>query len=208
MLKGPVLEWYMRVKLKLENNYELYDQLIPRRGEILDLGCGYGFMTYMLMFTADERKLTGVDYDPRKIDLANHCFSKNDRINFICDDVSAIQITPQDGYILSDVLHYLTPEKQDELLRRCFSNLRSEGVILIREANAELKDRHRKSVLTEIFSTRSGFNKTSTRERKLYFTSAQKIAAISNEYNLTFQVVDNKKITSNNLFIIRRQSNG
>ena len=208
VLKGPVLEWYMRVKLKLENNYELYDQLIPRRGEILDLGCGYGFMAYMLMFTADERKLTGVDYDPRKIDLANHCFSKNDRINFICDDVSAIQITPQDGYILSDVLHYLTPEKQDELLRRCFSNLRSEGVILIREANAELKDRHRKSVLTEIFSTRSGFNKTSTRERKLYFTSAQKIAAISNEYNLTFQVVDNKKITSNNLFIIRRQSNG
>ncbi|MCX6279902.1 MAG: MMPL family transporter [Bacteroidetes bacterium] len=203
VLKGPVLEWYLRVKLKLENNYELYHQLMPREGAILDLGCGYGFISYMLMFTSDKRQITGVDYDERKITVAENCFSKNERINFVCADVSEFLIAPNDGFILSDVLHYLTPEKQDELLRKCLSNLRRGGVLLIREANSDLSERHKKSALTELFSTNTGFNKTPTSERILHFTSAAKINAIATEFGLNMEIVDNKKITSNNLFIIR-----
>jgi len=82
VLKGPVLEWYMRVKLKLEGNYELFNRLLPRRGNILDLGCGYGFITYMMMFSGEERFLTGVDYDAEKIALAGASFSACVRIRF------------------------------------------------------------------------------------------------------------------------------
>ena len=77
LYKGPVLEWYMRVKIKLEKNYKQFDELLPKKGKILDLGCGYGFMSYMLHFTGPERQVTGVDYDEEKIATANHCFSKN-----------------------------------------------------------------------------------------------------------------------------------
>ncbi|PIP54482.1 MAG: hypothetical protein COX07_05100, partial [Bacteroidetes bacterium CG23_combo_of_CG06-09_8_20_14_all_32_9] len=44
--KGPVLEWYCRIKIKLENNYRYFHQVIPQKAEILDIGCGYGFMSY------------------------------------------------------------------------------------------------------------------------------------------------------------------
>ena len=64
--KGPVLEWYMRVKLKLEKYYLPFHLLLPKRGTILDLGCGYGFMCYMLQFLSAERTITGVDYDEEK----------------------------------------------------------------------------------------------------------------------------------------------
>jgi len=204
ILRGPILEWYMRVKLKLENNYEVYTRLLPRKGEILDLGCGYGFISYMLMFTGEERCITAVDYDAEKISVANNCFSKNERISFICADVSDYEITKKNGFLLSDVLHYLTPGKQEELLRKCFSNLEPGGTVLIREANAALEQRHKRSKLTEFMSTNIGFNKTKSPGKRLYFTSAHQIRAIAEEFGMTMEVVDSKKLTSNNLYVISK----
>ena len=43
--KGPVLEWYLRVKIRLEKDYKTFHDLLPRQGRILDIGCGYGFMS-------------------------------------------------------------------------------------------------------------------------------------------------------------------
>ena len=204
VLKGPILEWYMRVKLKLEDNYQIYNRLLPRHGEILDLGCGYGFISYMLMFTSDDRNITGVDYDAEKIGVAENCFSKNERISFVTADVSDYEITPKDGFVLSDVLHYLTLEKQESLLKSCFSNLKPGGTILIREANSELAERHRKSLVTEFLSTRIGFNKTQNREKRLYFTSAEQIRMVANEFGFSMEVIDAKKVTSNNLFVLKK----
>jgi len=204
VLKGPILEWYMRVKLKLEDNYEIYNRLLPREGEILDLGCGYGFISYMLMFTSADRTITGVDYDAEKIGIARNCYSGNDRIRFISADVSDFVITPKNGFLLSDVLHYLTPEKQDTLLRGCLSNLNPGGCVIIREANSELQQRHKKSLLTEFLSTHIGFNKTGTGGNRLYYTSAGHIRTIAGEFAMSVEVIDNKKFTSNNLFVLRK----
>ena len=53
LYKGPVLEWYMRIKTRLEKNYQTFHELVPQQGKILDIGCGYGFMSYMLAFTSE-----------------------------------------------------------------------------------------------------------------------------------------------------------
>jgi 1-acyl-sn-glycerol-3-phosphate acyltransferase len=65
--KGPVLEWYMRIKTRLEKNYKLFHDLLPKNGHILDAGCGYGFMSYMLHFAGPDRTITGIDYDEDKL---------------------------------------------------------------------------------------------------------------------------------------------
>ncbi len=205
VFKGPVLEWYLRVKLSLENNYQIYHDLLPHDGDILDLGCGYGFISYMLLFTSGRRSITGVDYDAEKIAVAACCFSANERIRFVCADISSYEISPKNGFMLGDILHYLTPEKQEALLRKCFSMLIPGGTILIREANAELLQRHKKSKITEFLSTHIGFNLTADPGKELYFTSASGIKAIAVEYGLSFETIDNKKHTSNNLFVIRSQ---
>jgi 1-acyl-sn-glycerol-3-phosphate acyltransferase len=135
--KGPVLEWYLRIKMIIQKNYQLYNELIPREGEILDLGCGYGFMSYMLSMTSPTRKITGVDHDEEKIRIAANGFLKNKNIDFFCEDITHYSFGNKDGIILSDVLHYLPLNKQDELLMKCFEKLNDNGIMLIRNADPE-----------------------------------------------------------------------
>src|SRR5690606_7466160 len=136
LYKGPVLEWYMRVKLRMENNYARFHELVPARGRILDLGCGYGFLSYMLQFLSEHREIVAVDFDETKIETASHGFEKTDRLHFVCSDVMTFPLEKYDAIIISDVLHYLKKEEQDELLRRCFESLNGGGVLIVRDGNS------------------------------------------------------------------------
>ena len=203
LYKGPVLEWYMRIKTALENNYVLFDDLLPKTGKILDIGCGYGFMDYMLHFRAPERDITGMDYDADKIAVANHCYSKSDNIRFLHGDILHHPIEPHDAFVLADVLHYLQPEEQTQVLRRCFANLNPGGVIVIRDGNKDLKERQKGTWWTEFFSTRLlKFNKTS--ENGLAFLSAKTVEGVVAEFGLECEMIDPSKFTSNIIFVIRK----
>jgi len=201
--KGPVLEWYLRIKLKLEKNYELIHSLIPKQGTILDIGCGYGFMDYALYFTSPHRKITGIDYDEEKIQVANNCFSKDENINFIATDAVGFSFDNYDAIIMSDVLHYLDANAQKKLVEKCCSSLNQDGILLIRDANADLKKRHFYTRLTEFFSTKLiGFNKTSG--RGLNFFSEQLIKDIAAVNNMSCVEIDTSKYTSNIIYILKK----
>lgn len=202
LYKGPVLEWYMRVKLTLEKNYAPFHALVPRQASVLDLGCGYGFLSYMLFFLSDQRQVTGVDYDEEKIATANHCYAKTDRINFHYADITKFALETYDVIIIADVLHYLLPGAQEELLVRCFAALNPGGTLIVRDGDADLKDRHQGTRLTEFFSVRlMGFNKSTN---ALNFISGKRLRALVAAHGLTLSVVDETKLTSNVIFVIRK----
>jgi len=202
LYKGPVLEWYMKVKLRLEKNYTQFDKLVPKEGNILDIGCGYGFLSYMLHFTSGKRQITGVDYDEDKIEVANNCFSKNDQINFIFADINTFPLDTYDAIIMLDILHYMPVEQQRTVIEHCMRHLRPGGTIIIREGNKDMKERHRGTMLTEFFSTRFiGFNKAS--KGGLFYLSAQMLQDIAAANNMQYAVIDETRYTSNIIFVIK-----
>jgi 1-acyl-sn-glycerol-3-phosphate acyltransferase len=200
--KGPVLEWYTRIKLSLENNYNLINSLIPRKARVVDIGCGYGYMAYMLGFVSEERQILGIDYDEDKIELAENCISKNDRISFVAADATAYPYEMSDVFLLSDVLHYIPYEKQAALLIACISHLNPGGIIIVRDADQDLGKRHRGTRLTEFFSTRSGFNRAEN--ARLYFFSGKTMRDIAGKHNMDIEIIDNSNLTSNVFFVLRR----
>ncbi len=203
--KGPVLEWYLRVKLRLENNYELFDSLIPLKATIYDIGCGYGFLSYMLHFVSEDRKITGIDYDEEKISVANNCNLKNASIQFDCADVNQYDFKPADVFILSDVLHYIPERKQEKIVQKCIDNLNDNGMIIIRDANTKLKERHKGTKWTEIFSTKIfGFNKTADQSKALYFLSSDDIFNMFKKHQMDVEVIDQSKLTSNLIYVIQK----
>lgn len=200
--KGPVLEWYCRVKIKLENYYEDFHKLLPREGIFYDLGCGYGFMTYMLHWAAPERKFTGIDYDDDKIETAQNNFLKDDHINFEQGDLTQLELQPCDGMIISDVLHYLLPQQQENLLKECARVLNPNGCIIIRDGISELQDRIKGTKMTEVFSTRIfKFNKT---QNELHFISRTLIENFAARHGMSVEVHDNAKVTANLTFVLKK----
>jgi uncharacterized protein len=200
--KGPVLEWYTRIKLSLEDNYELICSLVPRDARVVDIGCGYGFLTYLLGFVSPRRNILGIDYDADKIEIANHCISKNGRIDFIAADASDYAFGKADVFILSDVLHYLPHSEQEVLVEKCMAQLNPGGKILIRDADRDLGKRHRGTRYTEYFSTRSGFNKSD--RNRLFFFSGRTIEEIAARHGLRSERIDTTTFTSNVLFVLKK----
>lgn len=202
--KGPVLEWYIRFKIKIENNYTLYNSLISPTARILDIGCGYGQTSYMLHFLGRNRTITGIDLDEEKIDIANNCFSKKDNINFVAQSILTYDIQAQDTFIITDVLHYLTFEEQESVIKKCIDKLNPGGIILIKEADNKNKKGQKLTWLSEFFSTNFGFNQMSHRE--LYFTSADEIKRIAEKYNMDFSIAQDPQYSSNTIFAIRHKA--
>ena len=201
IFRGPVLEWYLRIKLRLENNYNLINNIVPRNVVITDIGCGYGFLSTMLALVTDERKVLGIDYDENKIITARHCTEDLENLKFISENALTVHL-PQSGVIiLSDVLHYMSEEKQRLLLEKCCSVLNQDGIIVVRDADADLKKRTFGTQITEFFSTRFGFNKT---VEKLDFVSGKLIIDTAKKFGMKAETIDDTKYTSNITYILRK----
>jgi len=201
LYKGPGLEWYTKIKTRLENNYKYFNEIVPKQGIITDIGCGYGFLSYMLSLISENRKVIGIDYDEDKIATANNCAIKTDRINFYAGDAVEVHFKKSDVFIINDVLHYMPKEKQIKLIEKCFTNLQDGGKIIIRDGNTEEEKRHKGTKLTEFFSIKVlKFNKAEYSE--LHFISASFIKEIATKNNFEVEIVDNTKLTSNTIYIL------
>lgn len=201
--KGPVTEWYIKIKWKMEaKNYDFYNTLLHEKQAILDVGCGYGYLSYLLHYKNENRKIIGLDYDAEKISIALNGFDKTENLTFINTDVFAYDFEKQDAILLNDVLHYFSAEKQHQLLQKCASKLNNQGIILIRDGVTDFKDKHKNTELSEKLSTKFfGFNK---KEEDFYFFSSKYIYTFAQENGFTCELIQHSKKTSNVLFILKK----
>lgn len=204
--KGPVIEWYVKIKTRLENDYAIYDTSIPDDAVVTDIGCGMGQLDYMLSMFHPRRKVTGIDYDKDKIALAEHCWMKRNLpgLCFVEGDASCIELPLSDVFILNDVLHYLPEAQQFALLEKCVGGLSEGGKILLRDGDSGNAGGQKLTVLTEFFSTRLlGFNKTSG---ELAFLSEDRLTDYAGRLGLKVECIYRAPHTSNALYSMTKES--
>ena len=200
--KGPVLEWYTRVKLKLEKNYTFFDDMIPRNASIVDLGCGYGFLSIMLGLRSKERSILGVDYDEEKVMVASNVVRDMEHVDFRVADIAAEELPEAEIYILNDVLHYMPEKSQFRVLGSCLERLPEGGKVIVRDADASLKKRTLFTRITEFQSTRLfRFNK---RVHKLTYLSGDVMENFVTGKGFSMERYDHARLTSNVTYIIER----
>ena len=200
--KGPVVEWYIRIKVKMERNYRLFNRLIPVQGQITDIGCGFGPLCYMLSMLSEDRDILGIDYDEDKIALAQHGWLRNEHLQFRHGNALEYPLPESDVFILNDMLHYMSYEHQRTLLLKCADRLRSQGMIIIRDGNSANTSKHRLTRFTELLSTRIfNFNRTAG---ELYFTTETQLREIAVTCGMNVEIIPNDKYTSNTIYIFRK----
>ena len=200
--KGPVVEWYIRIKVKMERNYRLFNRLIPAQGQITDIGCGFGPLCYMLSLLSEDREILGIDYDEDKIALAQHGWLRNEYLQFRHGNALEYPLPESDVFILNDMLHYMSYEHQRTLLLKCADRLRSQGMIIIRDGNSANTSKHRLTRFTELLSTRIfNFNRTAG---ELHFTTETQLRKIAVTCGMNVEIIPNDKYTSNTIYIFRK----
>lgn len=202
--KDPVLEWYIRVKCRIDGYYDLWDKLVPRNSTIVDVGCGYGQMSFMLGLLSPDRKVLGVDYDNEKIRIAQHSFlSKKTNTRFECADMRTLDLPNVDVILFNDSLHYVDIESQKQILIRAFEALKDGGMVIVRDGDSSIEEGHNKIEQTEVWSTRIiKFNKTS---ESLCFVSSDWMRTIAAENGMNIKVRRCDNDSSETLYILTKK---
>lgn len=201
IFKGPVIENYQRVKFQMEGYYARFHDLIPVEARIYDYGCGMGALSIMLSYLSGKRRITGLDYDEKKIEIAKNCMYETDKVDFLHADILTFKPEEADVFVLSDVLHYLTNENQHKLMDIVIQNLKAGGSIIIRDGNIAQKEKHRMTRFSEFLSTNIGFNK---KTQEFAFISDSWLHEVARKYNLKLALEHSSNISSNQIYIITK----
>lgn len=109
------------------------EQYIPKKGKILDLGCGYGILANFLALSSKDREVIGVDTDAKKIKNAKKGVLNT---SFRVEDATKMNVKDFDVIILHDVLHHLNSFKdQEKLIDDCKKMLKGKGILFIVEVD-------------------------------------------------------------------------
>jgi len=130
------------------------DELIPHGARILDLGCGQALVGALLTAGGHPGGWTyrGVDASRRDIERARPALRA--RCELVVDDIRTAPMPSSDAVLLIDVLHYIDPPAQAELLRRVREALVPGGVLILRVADATAGLRFRITEAADLAATR------------------------------------------------------
>lgn len=106
---------------------KIIDSNLPKKGQVLDLGCGEGVIAKYLA-KISTRSVIGVDADPKRLPNI-----KKDNLKFVTADIRKFKFAKADGVVVSDVLHHMNTSSQKKLLTNVNKNLKKNGVLIIKE---------------------------------------------------------------------------
>jgi 2-polyprenyl-3-methyl-5-hydroxy-6-metoxy-1,4-benzoquinol methylase len=129
---GSITRAYLKIKLKICPLLQL-EELFPREGIIVDLGCGNGLLPNILNMGSPERHIIGLDLDEKKIEVANKTKTTPAQITYQVGDVVDAEYPRGDVFTLVDVLYLIPYDKHETILQKCFQSLPPGGILIIKE---------------------------------------------------------------------------
>lgn len=138
LIKSPSLssKLYFFLRLMVVPFNEI-GEIIPKKGKIIDLGCGNGPLTAYLSLFYPNRSVTGWDINGMRL-LDGIKLSKNLK-NLIFEKKDAIEdeIPMSDAILTSDFLHHVPYAAQETIIRKIYKSLKSDGIFLIKEVDTQ-----------------------------------------------------------------------
>lgn len=151
------------------------ERYVPKKGFIVDLGCGHGLFACVLRESSPTRRVLGIDLDPRKVEVARSAIQDTTWLRFEVGDIVADPPPKCDAVTIVDVLYLLPFDVQEQVLRNAASAL-GEGAPLIVKAQERRTDpRYAVTYLQEMITVSLGFTRGG-RERFFFPGRAEAVA--------------------------------
>jgi len=127
---GFYVTTFTRIRLCL-NRFDIIEKHIPKKGEIVDVGCGYGLFANLLALRSPDRQLIGIDKNPRKVKYA---FRGLPNTQFVAIDIKDFDLDSCQAITMIDFLHHMNSYKeQEDLLNYCYKRLDRGGTLFIKD---------------------------------------------------------------------------
>jgi SAM-dependent methyltransferase len=139
----PLERAYARVRFGIMRTkfLAMMNLLLPAKGSILDVGCGFGLFSVYFALVAGGRRLRGVDPSTRRVEMARRCAAQlgvGERASYQVGTAQGLPLGPQfDAIYMMDVLHHLPRSEQVPLLTRLRELLVPGGVLLVKDVTTD-----------------------------------------------------------------------
>ncbi len=133
-----LIKFYAFVRFKIIHIrfLEEIEQYLPDRGEIIDLGCGFGLFAMYMALSKPNARVIGLDVNARRLRMArdaaarlgirNVSFSQQDLREWRPDQ-------PLAGAYALDVFHHISPASGDRLLQDLCAQIEPGGRFLLKD---------------------------------------------------------------------------
>lgn len=140
------LKIYTYLRLLMLPISDIHENL-PKKGRILDLGCGSGGLCLTLSKFSTKRLIIGWDFDELKVNAAIKANSRSKNTSFKVKDIIASKFPRINGAIASDFLHHVSKNNQETVVKKIYLSLEKNGVLIIKETDKGDFIRHQLSKL-------------------------------------------------------------
>ncbi len=122
----------------IKNSAKLLQRMLKDNELIVDLGCATGttLLEYSRLIDNETIRYLGVDNSSAMLEkgrLKAELYSKEDKISFLLEDITQIELPETAAFILNYTLQFIRPVLREEFLQTIYSHLRPGGVLLLSE---------------------------------------------------------------------------
>lgn len=166
----------------------MVERYVPKKGFVVDLGCGHGLFACVLRESSPTRRVLGIDLDPRKIEVARSAIQDTQWLRFEVGDIVASAPPKCDAVTIVDVLYLLPYEAQEQVLRNAASALGEGGPLVVKAQERRVDPRYALTYAQELVTVSLGFTRGG-RER-FYFPSREEALAMFDRAGFVVDVVE------------------
>ena len=109
------------------------ENLLPSKGSVLDVGCGYGFTSVFFALKNKNRQIFGSELNLKRVLLAQKISSSMLNLSFENSDLINKNKLKFNAIIAVDLLHHLNCSKKNIFLKDTFLKLKKNGVLVIKD---------------------------------------------------------------------------
>lgn len=131
------------------------EQFVPKKGLIIDYGCGYGIFSNILSILSREREIYGFDISQTRIEEAEKIITKDKKINFLSDKnkIEAL-IKISDCVTMIDVICYFPEHEKEKILKSVYNNFKAGSILIIKDIQKKISIKYFWNYIQEIFAVK------------------------------------------------------